>query len=134
MNTQERQVALVVEDNWLIREYVSEVLRDGGFAVLPAADGLEAMRLFRQHVREIDLVISDLRMPNMNGGALCRAIHEMRPDRPIIIASGCADGERRRFTAGLPVAAELRKPFEREELLRTAWRSTGICGEFAAAL
>ncbi|MGH9513099.1 MAG: response regulator [Terriglobales bacterium] len=64
--------ALVVDDSMLIRHTICRFLEDRGFSVEPAANGLEALDRLKQHIP--DVIITDMDMPKMGGGALIRAL------------------------------------------------------------
>jgi CheY-like chemotaxis protein len=106
-------VILVADDEETIRALISLVLKSSGHEVLTAANGLEAVALFRSYRSHIDAVITDLNMPVMDGYELVRMIRHDRPDARILCMTG--------FTEGLcpPGAMFLHKPFGPNEL-RTA--------------
>lgn len=116
MNSNKKGPVLVVEDNWLIREYIEQTLREEGFVVISAADGVEALRIFERCASIIELVITDFNMPRLNGGRLCALLRKLRPDVPIILASA-ADTTEWRQANDAEFTAVLRKPLEREDLL-----------------
>ena len=81
---------LVVEDDPIFRYVTVKTLRRIGYKVLEAADGLEALWIVeQQHDRTIDLLISDLNMPRMDGNALAHEMRRGRPDLQVIIVTGC---------------------------------------------
>jgi CheY-like chemotaxis protein len=87
-----------------------------GFEVIKAGHGLEALEFFREHKNEINLVILDLTMPGMNGWETLAALRALRPDIPVVLASGydeakVMEGEH----AELPQAF-LHKPYRMAEL------------------
>ena len=67
---------LVVEDNADMRELFCTVLSDSGYRCVPAADGLEAFRVIEQEY--IDLIVSDVMMPNMDGFELTKALRDAK--------------------------------------------------------
>lgn len=75
---------LVVDDEWILREMLSEILDDAGYAVESAEDGEEAWQTF-QEVGDFALIISDINMPRMDGNALIKKIRHQDQDIPIII-------------------------------------------------
>lgn len=83
---QAAEVVLVVEDEDILRDFASLVLRKSGFHVLTAKDGYEAMDLLRSI--EVNLVFSDVVMPNMGGGELARQALEIHPQLPFLFTSG----------------------------------------------
>ncbi len=105
---------LVVDDHKNIRILLNELLSDIGYRVLQAEDGKEAMGLVE--IGSIDLVMTDLKMPGMDGIQLTRAIRRIRPDLPIIVYSA------HRFIDTAPAALRaganeyLAKPFLRTKI------------------
>ena len=81
---------LLVDDEIQVRELSRRALEQSGFRVITAGNGREAVELFSENVQKIDAVIMDLLMPVMNGAAATAAIKRIRPDIPIVGASGFA--------------------------------------------
>ncbi|MBV9637147.1 MAG: response regulator [Methylobacteriaceae bacterium] len=108
-----RQVfrVLVVDDDTVVLSGTVAMLEDLGHTVLEATSGEHALNIVRSEP-DIDLVITDQAMPGMTGTALADAIGELRPDLPIILATGYAELPRGR-ERGLP---QLSKPYRQEEL------------------
>ena len=77
---------LIVEDEKLQRLNCRAVLEDMGHQVMEAADGSEGLAVFKRELP--DLVLTDLRMPVMDGLSLIRKLHEIAPDTPVIVLSG----------------------------------------------
>ncbi|MCK5196070.1 MAG: response regulator, partial [Desulfobulbaceae bacterium] len=77
---------LVAEDNPVLRKSISSYLRKKGYQVLKAGDGAEALELFR--AESPDLILTDLRMPEMDGFELLCKVREENADVPVIIISG----------------------------------------------
>jgi CheY-like chemotaxis protein len=110
---------LVVEEEAALRQAIRRVLQEAGYDVLEADNGAAALQLVNGHgPGTIDLVLTDLRMPIMDGRALAAALARSRPDLPIVFMSG--------FTAQLielrtvsPDLDFLAKPFRNHELLAT---------------
>ncbi len=110
----EAMLILVVDDDPPSVKMISFLLREEGYDVLTASNGVEALRLIDQRVP--DLVILDIMMPHIDGLEVCRRIRE-RSNMPIIFLS--AKGETRDRVLGLDMGADdyLAKPFEPAELL-----------------
>ncbi len=83
------RTVLVVDDEELVRRVTAKMLTRLGFTVLVACDGDEALNVFRERQREIHCVLCDLVMPRMDGWATLTELRAMRPDIPVIFASGC---------------------------------------------
>lgn len=79
---------LLVEDDEMMRNMVATMLGRLGFTVLPAGDGREALQLFQQCSQDIRVVLCDLSMPYMDGWETLVALRRIRPDIPVILASG----------------------------------------------
>jgi CheY-like chemotaxis protein/nitrogen-specific signal transduction histidine kinase len=107
---------LVVDDEELIRDLASGMIRHFGFSILTASDGGEAIRLYRQHKDEIACVLLDLTMPQMGGDETCRALRRINPDVRVILSSGYnEEGAIERFS-GLGLAGFIQKPYEFETM------------------
>jgi two-component system, cell cycle sensor histidine kinase and response regulator CckA len=81
---------LVVDDEPIICSLVTEVLRRDGHSVFAAGCASQALSLFRSH-DEIELVISDVVMPEMDGPALARELQAERPGLSVLLMSGCCE-------------------------------------------
>ena len=109
---------LVVEDNENMRDLLQRTLARVGLTVLSASDGAEALGLCQQHVGTIDLVVSDIVMPRLNGIELSERIRAARPETKFLFITGFGDqfpelGELVKSGTSL-----LEKPFLPSELLR----------------
>lgn len=85
------QVVLLAEDEAAVRTFVKTILQREGYQVLEAADGSGAVALARKVNGAIDLLVTDIKMPGMNGLALAEALKEMRPGVPVVYMSGYSD-------------------------------------------
>ena len=84
-----QECVLVVEDELAVREMVRDILVRQGYRVHEAASGLEALELWRLHRTSIDLVLTDVIMPDgVMGTDLVRQLHAQRPELPVIFTSG----------------------------------------------
>lgn len=110
---------LLVEDEQLLREGVQEILEANGYAVIGAADGVEALEWLDQ--TPVSLVISDLVMPNMNGLDFVAQVRMKSMTLPIIVASGSPGAVMKRLgidSIHIPGAsASIMKPFKSSELV-----------------
>jgi CheY-like chemotaxis protein len=82
------RLVLVVDDDSRIRSYIKAILQSAGMQVLEAGDGVEALEIFHESKKRIDLVITDVRMPRMNGTDLASSIRSDAPAVPLILVSG----------------------------------------------
>jgi CheY-like chemotaxis protein len=106
---------LVVEDDRPINMLLSSLLKREGYRVDSAFDGLEAMRMFKP--AEHDVLLTDLSLPLMNGWELAAALHEQVPELPVVIITGCGNGDwNEAFLRKQGVVAVLSKPFDKEQL------------------
>jgi PAS domain S-box-containing protein len=108
-----RGVALLVDDEELVRMSTADMLADLGFAVVEACSGEEAVQVL-EGGQTIDVVVTDHLMPGMTGVELARHVQERHPELPVLLVSGYAelegvDADRPRLT----------KPFRKDELAAT---------------
>ena len=82
------ETILVAEDDDAVRLFTTRVLRDAGFHVLAARDPAEAIALAREHAGKIDLLLSNVIMPEMNGLELAGHLRALQPDLPALFISG----------------------------------------------
>jgi CheY-like chemotaxis protein len=110
------ETVLVVDDEEFILETTREALLDAGYRVRTAEGGAEALSAVADE--PIDVVVTDLRMPEMDGFDLIRTLRARHPNLPIVAASGVADG---RTDEALDAGADafLAKPFSAEKLQST---------------
>jgi two-component system cell cycle sensor histidine kinase/response regulator CckA len=107
---------LLVEDEDAVRLFSARALRNKGYKVLEARSGEAALEIVNEHMNEIDLVISDVVMPRMDGPTLIKELRTRRPDIRVIFISGYAeDAFRKRVDAG-EEAHFLMKPFTLKQL------------------
>ncbi len=116
---------LVVDDELEIRTTIRLLLEQQGFQVITAANGQEALGLYMQHGNAINLVLTDLMMPVMNGLALVRALLAINPALKIVAASGLSDIAQRKELESLGVTDVLLKPFAGPALLNVLRTSLG---------
>jgi CheY-like chemotaxis protein len=105
----DQPTVLVVDDEYMMRGVLTEILKDSGFAVIAAESGEEAVHILSGHSR-VDAVFSDIKMPGMDGFELAKWIHEHRSDTPVILASGYTG--KTNMVADLCGAEFLRKPYD----------------------
>jgi CheY-like chemotaxis protein len=110
---------LLVEDEVLLREGVQEMLEVHGYKVIGAGDGQEALEWLDQVT--VNLIITDLVMPGMNGVDFVKTVREKFPQLPIIVASGSPGSVVRRLgieSIHVPGAtASIGKPFKTADLI-----------------
>ncbi|MGH7508764.1 MAG: response regulator [Gemmatimonadales bacterium] len=106
---------LVVDDEEAVRRLARRMLIGAGYQALEASHGREAIATMEQHAGGIHLVLTDIKMPGMNGRELGRQIEQRWPGKPMLYMSGFASEV---FQGGLlePGAPFLSKPFTQEDL------------------
>jgi two-component system, cell cycle sensor histidine kinase and response regulator CckA len=110
------EVVLLVEDDEMFRGLLTEVLRGSGYRVLAAATPLEALELAADHAAPIDLLLSDLMLPEMTGVGLARRLVLDHPEAKVVLMSGYSDPDAEEaIPDGVPL---LQKPFNTKDLLR----------------
>jgi DNA-binding NtrC family response regulator len=108
---------LVVDDEPSIAESVQDLLVFAGFHVETAESGQEAVDLLAT-TRPFDLVITDMRMPRMDGRELLRISHQLRRDLPVVILTGCGTVDDGIHSLEEGAYDYVLKPFNTEKLLR----------------
>jgi DNA-binding NtrC family response regulator len=107
---------LVVDDEPGIRHVLARILLDEGYFVHQASDGLEALELIKGGDPVLDVVVSDIVMPRLNGVELLQELSRSRPSLPIILISGYGTEELTQRGI-VPPCALLSKPFPPERLI-----------------
>lgn len=111
------ETILMADDDELIRTALKAMLEMSGFTVLTACDGDEAIEIFEENVLDIDLVVLDVVMPNSSGNTVSTHISELKPDIPILFASGYSrDVIHTNFVLDEGINF-IQKPFSRVDLL-----------------
>ncbi|MGH7482579.1 MAG: ATP-binding protein, partial [Longimicrobiales bacterium] len=111
------KVVLVVEDERSVRELASRILSRAGLTVVTAADAATALRILDDRQRRIDLLLSDVVMPEMGGRELADRALRLRPELPILFMSGYTEEAIARHGVLLAGTVLLEKPFTPEQLL-----------------
>lgn len=83
-----RESVLLVEDEPMLREMLTACLRGAGFQVAPAADGVEALGIFRRNPRTVQMLVTDIHMPFLSGLDLADAVTRGAPACPVLLISG----------------------------------------------
>jgi CheY-like chemotaxis protein len=109
---------LLVEDNEIMRNLLQRTLESVGLTVLSAPDGAEALAMSQQHVGTIDLVVSDIVMPRLNGIEFSSRIRAARPETKFLFITGFGDQFPELNELVKSGASVLEKPFLPSELLR----------------
>jgi len=111
------QVVLIAEDEELVRKVLVMCLDQLGWTTLEAADGEEAVRVHKDHIGKIDLLLSDYLMPKLNGLEAARQIRSRDPELPVILMSGFMNEATVESFRAQGFEHFLRKPFQIKGLI-----------------
>ena len=118
-----KPLLLLVEDEQTQRELLKALLEADGFRVLAASDGDEALRVFTEVKDDVSLVITDLRMPGMDGYRLLLAMKQLRPDVMVVVVSGHINPQIEEDLLREGAVAVLQKPLQPRSFLELVQRS-----------
>ena len=118
-----RGTVLLVDDEAGVRKLLRKVLEAGGYAVLEAGNGREALARIRQ--RPVDLMLTDLVMPEKEGLDTIRELRSQYPGVRVIAMSGAFEGRYLKTAALIGARATIKKPVAPDELLRIVERVMG---------
>lgn len=119
--TSPKPTVLIVDDEPLVRMTIADMLRLGGFDVLEAGAGAQALQLLAAE-RPVAAVVTDVRMPGMDGVDLSHRMRASYPVMPIVLVSG----DTRPDAALLPTGTRyIRKPTNLRELIATVFQAIG---------
>lgn len=110
-------VVLVAEDEMMIRMHVAQHLRDCGFQVVEAMSGAEAQALILSGL-EVDLVFSDIQMPDVDGIQLALWLRDQGVEAPIVLTSGMPDAFEAAKQACANVSVFVPKPYDHQNLVQ----------------
>jgi CheY-like chemotaxis protein len=111
-----KHLVLVVDDEPVVRRFAARVLVSAGYAVHEVGDGQQALKFLQEGDSNVDVVVSDIVMPRLNGVELLETLSRSHPDLPVILMSGygAADLEARGIA---PPCSLLAKPFLPDQLI-----------------
>jgi two-component system chemotaxis response regulator CheY len=114
-----KQTIMIVDDSPTVLKFVSYSLKNSGFKVITASDGMDALEKISSGTEAVDMIITDLNMPNMDGYELISTLrqNERFSSTPIIILSSEEDDADRRKGSEAGASAYLTKPFKSSVLL-----------------
>jgi two-component system, cell cycle sensor histidine kinase and response regulator CckA len=115
---------LLAEDEEIVRDLTTQILKNAGYDVLAAGDGAEALVLYEEHRDDIDGVVTDIVMPGLGGRGLARQIREHDAELPIVFISGHHEETPETLQLGTG-AALLQKPFSVDALVDAVGRLVG---------
>jgi PAS domain S-box-containing protein len=110
------ETILLVEDEAGVRRVAMRILKAAGYKVLDADGASRAMALFEEHGATIDLLVTDVVMPEMDGRRLAEQLHQKRPDLRVLYMSGYTDDAVVRYGISHAEMAFLQKPFSGPDL------------------
>jgi len=105
----QQPVILIADDDDMVRNFLVAVMKSEGYDVLACTDGQEGLELSRKLASKIDLIVTDLEMPHMNGVEFCAHVRAERPGVKIVIISGSGN---RQLTGVAQDASFLSKPLD----------------------
>jgi PAS domain S-box-containing protein len=112
------ETVLVVEDEDLVRRLIVKILQGHGYQVLQASGGEEAIRVFKEYAGPIDLLVTDVVMPQMRGPELAARLRLLHAGMKVLFISGYTDPLITDSSALSADSSYLQKPFERDALAR----------------
>ena len=113
------ETVLLTEDEQDVREIAREFLESGGYRVIEAKDGVEAMELANRHRGEIQLLVTDMVMPGMTGQELAVQLQSEHPGLCVVFMSGYSEHAATEMANADPSVRLMTKPFSRAAILRT---------------
>jgi PAS domain S-box-containing protein len=111
------KAVLVADDEEVIRDFLSEFMRELGFDVITVKDGKEALSIYQKFSDNFTLVIIDRVMPGLSGREVIEYMRKLNPSQKALISTGYADTEELEEFRNLKDIKILKKPFRTEELL-----------------
>ncbi len=121
----EGKVVLIVEDEDAVRMFSARALKAKGYTVLEAADGEQAIALLQDH-DEVDVLITDMVMPGMDGATLARLVRQEYPSIRVILMSGYSEDIASDDLADSPDVLFLAKPFSLDALAAKVAEATAV--------
>ncbi len=110
---------LLVEDEEHLRELLESILQSRGYKITIASNGQEAYHQFQQLSSKIDLVLTDIKMPEMSGKELQELVHKLNPETKMIAITGSIGVSESRSIMQEGFKAVVEKPFDIQEVLDT---------------
>lgn len=116
------ETVLLVDDEEIVIEIVRKSMERHGYKVLTAGNGAEAVAIYSKRLKEIDVVLTDMAMPVMDGYATIRALRVLNPEVRIIGSSGIGSNGHMARALGAGVAHFIVKPYTAESVLRVLFQ------------
>ena len=118
-NTQLAGTALVIDDQETLLTVALDMLTAKGMNVLTAKSGQEGIRLYQEHADKIDVVLLDMKMPDLNGDVVFARLKAIDPDVRVIITTGFEAEEALAHLNGQAPVAFIQKPYRFQHLIET---------------
>jgi two-component system, cell cycle sensor histidine kinase and response regulator CckA len=115
---------LVVDDETAVRRFAARVLQREGYGIYEAVDGVEALEMVQNGAAGVEVVVSDIVMPRLNGVELMQALAISRPELPVLLMTGYATGALTDLGIAVPCGI-VPKPFTAERLVAEVQRCLG---------
>jgi len=122
----EKRTALVIDDERIVLDSVSKILKDENFEVQVTQSGRQGLEWATQ--KDYDIVLTDLRMPDMGGMRVLRDVKRARPSLPVVMITGFGTVKSAVQAMKLGAAEYLEKPFSPDELIKTVTSALDIAG------
>jgi CheY-like chemotaxis protein len=115
------RIVLLVDDEPAVRKYVKALLQGEGFQTIEAGDGIEAFNLVQEFGKEIDLILTDVKMPRMDGPSLVESVKGLFPKIPVLFMTGYTSPHE------MPIRSHvvLSKPFRSQVLIEAIRKLIG---------
>ncbi len=121
------ETVLVIDDEPIVRQMVTEVLKDYGYTVVAAQSGMEGVQFLDELRGRVDLVLLDMIMPEMDGEATFKALRRIDPDIAILLTSGYVQEEKSARLTKAGALGLVYKPYKSDALLRAVRRALDTC-------
>jgi CheY-like chemotaxis protein len=105
-------MVLLVEDEPILMEMGTSILESLGYEVVAAADGVEAVKAYREHHAGLSVILLDLKMPRMGGREAFMEIQKISPAVPVIVCTGYGENEEVQDLLTRGAAGMLAKPYQ----------------------
>lgn len=119
MSDQVKKTILLIDDEKVVNEYITDLLTDEGYLVLSATNGLNGLEVFCNNLDTIDLVLLDMVMPKLNGTDCFYELKEIDPDVKVIVISGYTRLDGVEYLLKDGVKDFIKKPFKGTSLIDT---------------
>jgi PAS domain S-box-containing protein len=112
------ETILVVEDELMLQSLVKDLLQNHGYQVQTASDGAEAVEMYQRLGSEIDLVLTDIGLPKLNGWDVCRKIIALNPKAKVLVASGYIDPSAKSNLKDSAAKGFIHKPYLPDDIVK----------------